>query len=136
MEDSQWDKLLKETTVQLPEITGRNMEQIVKGILQKEYATVGPWWNRKGDEIDLIGLDRGKNTALFVEVKWKGKKSGTDILDRLYQRSEIVDIPNRFNKKYLLVSKSGFTKKAQDRMEDEDVLHWDILDIQRRLVGN
>ena len=35
--------------------------------------------------------------------------------------------------RFLLVSRSGFTKKCADRMDEEEILYWDLRDIERML---
>ena len=53
------------TMLQLPYIT--MVREILREELSGEYDRIGSWWNRRGDEIDLLAL--GKNKGLAVEIK-------------------------------------------------------------------
>ncbi len=34
------------------------------------FHKIGPWWNNKGQEIDIVALNRSTKEILFVECKW------------------------------------------------------------------
>lgn len=52
-----------------------------------------------------------------------------DVLGELMEKKELVQWNNGDRKeKFLLISKSGFTKICIDRMKKEGVLYWDIRD--------
>ena len=39
----------------------------------------------------------------------------------------------RMIERFLVVSRSGFTKKCLERMDDEGIMHWDLKDIERMI---
>ncbi|MDG6258172.1 MAG: DUF234 domain-containing protein [Methanomicrobiaceae archaeon] len=51
--------------------SGRAFEEMVRILLARNlsdrYDVIGPWWNRRGDEIDLLAL--GPQGSLAVEIK-------------------------------------------------------------------
>ena len=53
--------------------TGRIFEDIFRDLLTQklvsEYPKIGVWWDRKGNEIDLVGIDTENNRLLVVEIK-------------------------------------------------------------------
>lgn len=114
--------------------TGRYAESIIHQYVGAEYMRVGSWWNRKGDEIDIVAINEKKKEILFGEVKWRNRYIGCDVLEELMEKKELVKWHNEGRKeKFLMVSKSGFTKKCLERMESEGIMHWDLKDIERML---
>jgi len=51
--------------------SGRAFEEMLRSLLARDlterYEEIGPWWNRRGDEIDLLAL--GPEGSLAVEIK-------------------------------------------------------------------
>jgi AAA+ ATPase superfamily predicted ATPase len=48
------------------------------------------WWNRRGDEIDIVTLNDERKIAFFGEVKWSKNKVDTDVLEALISKSDLV----------------------------------------------
>ena len=64
-----------------------------EGRLPFKFTKIGRWWH-KGEEIDIVALNRKEKKALFVEVKWKelsGKKA-LGILKELENKVEAVGL--------------------------------------------
>ncbi len=104
-------------------------EDVVREILRRnmDIGKVGSWWNRKGDEIDIVAINEKKNAILFGEVKWRNRPTGWKVVEDLKRRAELVKWHDRDRKeRYLVVSKSGFTPKCLERMEDEGIMHWNL----------
>jgi len=72
-QSGRYDLLMEKALHEWNAFTGWAFEEMVREILQEklsqEYMKIGSWWNRRGDEIDLLAL--GKNKALAVEIKNK-----------------------------------------------------------------
>jgi AAA+ ATPase superfamily predicted ATPase len=53
--------------------TGRIFEDICRELISKElideYPKIGPWWDRKGNEIDVVGVNVDENQLLVIEIK-------------------------------------------------------------------
>ncbi len=118
------------------DFTARVFENIVREVLIKadvfEADAAGSWWNRRGDEIDIVALNEKKKEILFGELKWRNKPMGCDVLDQLMEKKDLVQWYNEDRKeRFILVSKSGFTEKCMRRMEDEGIMHWDLDDIEK-----
>ncbi len=66
-----YDILTEKTLSEWNAFTGWAFEEMVREIVREEfsgeYDRIGSWWNRRGDEIDLLAL--GKNKGLAVEIK-------------------------------------------------------------------
>ncbi len=89
-----------------------------------QYQELGRWWY--GDkEIDIVALDR--NTIIFGECKWSKNKIGVSVLEDLKEKSKDVRWKNNSRKeKYILFSRSGFTKEL---IQHEHIELIDIMDI-------
>ncbi len=99
-----------------------------------KYDRVGPWWNRRGDEIDIVALSEKKREILFGEVKWTNRPVGWNLVEELMEKKELVQWNNKNRKeRFLVVSKSGFTKKCMERMDKEEIMHWEIKEVQSHL---
>lgn len=109
-------------------ISSWEFESIVMDLLGSRYNRIGKWWNRRGEEIDVVAIDDRGKSILFGEVKWTSKKVGKKELATLRSRSEMVNIKPGYTRKYLLVSRSGFTGL---KMEDDTVL-WSLEDIDSK----
>ena len=114
---------------------GRMVERFIAELLWTRrpfrFERLGPWWNRKGDEIDLVASSRG--TAVFIEVKWGGRAVGWPDVEKLIQRSSLVEPTRNLRKEYLVVSRSSFTRPCLRKMDGKGIMHWDLEKV-RQLV--
>ncbi len=116
----------------------KHFEELARDIVRNflDYRKVGSWWNRRGDEIDIVALNEKKKEILFGEVKWRNRPVGWNVVEELIGKKDLVQWHNEERKeKFLIVSKSGFTKKCLERMESEGIMHWDLKDIERMVAG-
>ena len=60
--------------------------------LVEEYPVVGPYWDRKGNELDLVAIDLGRKRMLVAEVKSTrlSRKEASRVLDEVRERAGIV----------------------------------------------
>jgi AAA+ ATPase superfamily predicted ATPase len=105
--------------------------EIIKEKKVFDFTSIGSWWSRKGDEIDVVAVNEKSKEILFCECKWRNRKVDWDIVEELKQKAQLVDWYNEVRKeRFLIVSKSGFTRNCLERMHDEKILHWDLMDIK------
>lgn len=114
---------------------GKMVERFIIEIIKEkkvfDFTSIGSWWSRKGDEIDAVAVNEKFKEILFCECKWRNRKVDWDIVEELKQKVQLVDWYNEVRKeRFLIVSKSGFTKSCLERMHDEKILHWDLKDIK------
>lgn len=101
-------------------------EQIGIEILRKfqdeffPFTRIGKWWH-KNHEIDIVALGEAEKDILFAEVKWSTKKVGIDIYHNLVEKSKLVS--GKYpNKRYALLSRSGYTSAMLELAKKENVL--------------
>ena len=84
------------------------------------------------NEIDVVALDNDSHDILFCECKWQNRKIGVDVIRRLLDKAPLVKWFNGARKEhYVVVSKAGFTKKAEEFAKDKGVLLFDLKDMER-----
>lgn len=85
---------------------------------------IGSWWNRKGDEIDIVALN-GED-LIVGEVKWGRIDIG--VVESLIEKSKLINWKK--NKKFLVVSRAGFTKRCERFMDENDIISLNMRDIK------
>lgn len=133
--------VFEQTNNQLPQIISRRMEDVIKDIIIKRKLFISPteigrWWNRTGEEIDVVAIDERKSEILFVEIKWTNKTLGANIIDDLCRKSKLVQWRNgKRYEKFLIISKSGFTTKFKEKCKENNIYHWDIKEIESIILS-
>ena len=117
---------------------GKMMERFIIEIIKEknmfDVTSIGSWWSRKGDEIDVVAVNKNAKEVLFCECKWRNRKVDWGVVEELKRKAQLVDWYNKIRKeRFLVVSKSGFTKNCLEKMNNEKVLHWDLKDIENKI---
>ncbi len=123
------DEVWREERNRFDTYVGHVFEDIALDIFRHAYPdyTVGRWWNRKGDEIDLVAYNTKKKEVILGEVKF-GRKIRKKDLDNLKRKEEMVNIPKDFKIRYLLVA-----PEIAGGIEDEDTLLWDFKVLEKMM---
>lgn len=109
------------------------MELNRQGGLPFRFDRIGSWWNRKGDEIDIIALNSETDEILFAECKWRSAPLGRGVVDDLFEKSKLVDWRMENRREYFAVfSKSGFGKPGLEYCREHGVLMFDADIIARQ----
>ena len=133
IELGQGDALIRSIEEGINAHTGRIFEKVVAEIIAEQFKPlrIGSWWNRRGDEIDIVA-DLG-NEVLFVECKWRNRKIAWGTVEELMRKSELVKMDSSKKRRYMIVSKSGFTENCRKEMDKEGIMHWDLSDLERMM---
>ncbi|MBW6466672.1 MAG: ATP-binding protein [Brevefilum sp.] len=82
---------------------------------------VGAWWDRDA-EIDVLAVSHTEQTALVGECKWSKKALGTNILDDLKSKAQVLMQKTEINKvHFALFARSGFTPALEALAKAEGV---------------
>ena len=116
------------------EYIGRHFEPIVRGFLEEmnaksllpsRFKKIGRWWH-KDMEIDAVALNEQTKEILFVECKWRDKVKIEKVLRELKEKADFVDWRKKERKEYYAI----FAKSFRERIEEENVLLFDIEDLE------
>ncbi|MBI1970417.1 DUF234 domain-containing protein, partial [Candidatus Woesearchaeota archaeon] len=121
---------------------GRVFEDICKDLLIQyinkeiysytlDFENIGTWWNRTGEEIDIVAYNHKSRKILAGEVKWTGQPMDIDIIDNLMRKSKMINFAGEY--KFLFISKSGFTDKAASRIKEINGICLDLNTISKML---
>ena len=100
----------------------------IKG-LEIDFEQIGSWWDRKANEIDIVGYNKKKSLILVGEIKWTNDKVDIDLLEDLIKKSKLINFKGVY--KFMLVSKNGFTKKCIEKMDQIGCTYLDLSDIEK-----
>ncbi|MFA4826244.1 MAG: ATP-binding protein [Methanoregula sp.] len=74
--------------------SGLAFEEMVRTILVQElagrYGHIGSWWNRRGDEIDLLGLGHEGNLAVEIKNQHLTESEARSLLSHLNKKIPLV----------------------------------------------
>lgn len=95
----------------LPEIYGK---------LPFPIGQIGRWWGnnaraRRQEEIDLMAMSG--ETVLFGECKWRNEKIGRQVVERLLERGELFQYPEKY---YYIFSKTGFKEETTQYCSEKE----------------
>lgn len=105
------------------ELLALYLNKKIKGV-EIDFENIGSWWNRKGDEIDIVAYNQAKRKIFVGEVKWTNQPCGEDILNRLIEKSKLINYSGAYQ--YIIISKSGFTQECLAKMGKLNVLNIDL----------
>ncbi len=126
--------VMKRVKEELPNYLGKAVEDIVRDMLAQklpfEPTSIGSWWNRRGDEIDFVALNEMTGEILFGEIKWTGRRAGKEVIEELLEKKELVEWRKGSRREYfMLFSKKGFTKGAEEEMRKKGVVGFELGDL-------
>ncbi len=121
-----YDLLTEKTMSEWNAFTGWAFEEMVREILGEElsgeYDRIGSWWNRRGDEIDLLGL--GKNKVLAVEIK-NTELSADEAMYLIEKMKEKLDLVKGLPDKMTL-GVAARKIDGKDELISKGVFVWDL----------
>lgn len=118
---------------------GRVFEDIVKELLilyntkeikgfKFDFTEIGSWWDKNGNEIDIVACNSKSDNYYLGEVKWTNKPMDVGIVDNILNKSKFLQKAGTYH--FFFVSKSGFTKKALNLMDSMGALHLNLKELQ------
>lgn len=132
------DQILKLIKNDINAYIGKIFEDIIKELLilyngkeiknfKIDFENIGSWWDRNGNEIDILVYNSREKTFLVGEVKWSSKPIDVDVLEDLLRKSKLINFGGMYT--FLLVSKAGFTEKCLKKMQENHFLYLDLKDL-------
>ncbi|MEA3558066.1 MAG: DUF234 domain-containing protein, partial [Candidatus Thermoplasmatota archaeon] len=122
-------------------VVGKGMEKVIMdlffdtGSFPFEPDQVGSWWDRSGNEVDLLFYNEKKKMMGVGEIKWRSRKVGSRTVEDLLYKIAMIDWYNEKRVEIpFIVSKSGFTETAIDRMEEHGVKGFSMEDLRTAVL--
>ncbi|MBI2106108.1 AAA family ATPase [Candidatus Woesearchaeota archaeon] len=94
-----------------------------------DFENIGTWWNRSGEEIDIVAYNKKSRKILIGEVKWTNEQADINVVDNLLRKSKLINFTGEY--KFLLIAKNGFTERAIKRMNEVKAIYLDLKDIEK-----
>ncbi len=124
--------LMEKVTKDWNHFTGRIFEDVCRDLIAKElideYPKIGSWWNRKGDEIDVVGINAEENKMLAIEIKNMelSERSARNIL-----RSTVEKVRFIKGSSTMQVSVGVIARKVHGRksIENDGFYVWELGDL-------
>ena len=135
LEIQRYDEVLRKMRESFKMLEGWTYETICRQMVHNfrdelfTFERVGKWWEDE-KEIDVVALNSQTKDILFGEAKWSEKQVGTNIYGELKEKALYVNWKKGSRKeRYILFSKSGFTKDMVElaRKENVHLIHKDKL---------
>ena len=94
-----------------------------------DFENIGTWWNRTGEEIDIVAYNKKSRKILVGEVKWNNAPADTDVVEGLLRKSKLIGFAGEY--KFIFMSKNGFTEKAAARIRAINGICLNLKDIEK-----
>src|SRR3989338_2784191 len=94
-----------------------------------DFENIGKWWNRSGEEIDIVAYNKKLKKILVGEIKWTNGQVDIDVVDELLRKSKLINFPGEY--KFTVISKNGFTEKCIKRMNEMNMIYLDLNGIKK-----
>lgn len=136
IEKGKGDMVVESIKPQFNQYVGRHFENIVQEVLEVlneqellpfRFTRIGKWWHKE-KEIDVVALNEKNKNAIFCECKWSDNVSAHEILKDLKEKAEFV--PLEREKEYYII----FAKSFRKRIKEENVILYDLKDMERLLM--
>ena len=112
------------------------MELNASNKLPFNFDRIGSWWNRAGEEIDIVALNEKTKQILLAECKWSNRTVGMATAKRLMQRAGMIEWNMVGRKEYFaLFSRSGFENKVKEFARNKGWLLFDLKDMEKAFRG-
>jgi len=115
VEDNPKHFLKKIIVPSLSSFVSRTFEKVCKEFVKEnlDYGSVGRWWY-KGEEIDIIGLNKQNNKILFAECKWQDDVDGIKLLRKLKEKARKIMWGPKNRKEEFIIFARSFSKKNNE----------------------
>jgi len=92
------------------------------------FENIGSWWDRNGNEIDIIGYNSKDKLFFGAEVKWTSKPVDIDVINELVRKIKLVNLSGEYM--LFFISKSGFTTNAIKKMNELKFIYLNLEDVK------
>lgn len=127
LEIERYDEVSRKIEETFGAIKANTYEKVCRELLSDfrneifSFERIGRWW-KKGEEIDIVGLNNKTKEIVFGECKWSENPVDKSVFYGLKRKSVEVKWNSGARKEhFILFSKSGFTKEMIDLAKKEKI---------------
>lgn len=91
------------------------------------FDQIGSWWDRNGNEIDILALNSKEKTLIVCEVKWSREKTDISTLNTLLNRTKLLNFSGKIVP--AIFSRGGFTAECLKEIERLNGLAIDLKEL-------
>lgn len=113
-----FEQVVRETLTRAPTVAGMSTSFVRRA---------GGWWNRVGEEIDLVLAGEGEVWA--GEVKWSDRPEGPSLIHRLREKLRNVEKLGSARVRPFVVCRGGVTREAKDLLSSLGGFSLDLADL-------
>lgn len=92
------------------------------------FDSIGRWWNRQGEELDVVA--KGPDEVLAGEVKWGKGALGVEVVYETLRRIGLLERTDGLPVRPLFVARNGLTGEARATAEENHALVLTLEDIE------
>ena len=107
----------------------------IQGVKIPIVNYVGSWWDRKGNEVNIVGT-RGREIRIIGEVKWRKTAFTHKDLEKFIGKMHLLNVKDAL---IIIVSRGGFTESVKKYIEEKNGLALTLKDLEEvweRLRGS
>lgn len=119
---------------------GRHYEEVVRQALMRmngktldgvavDFDKIGRWWNKTGEELDLVCA--GRHEILAGEVKWSPHPAGPDLLHGVLRKAALLEKTHALPVRPVLAPRGGLTPKAIEEARKAKAIVLDLPAVAR-----
>lgn len=148
IEARQGDRVWQMIQQGLDSYLGRVFERVVREVLtlaqgrsvlgnKFEYEALGPWWDRSGNEVDVVAVAEKEIWA--GEVKWSSSPVGVGIVAELLRKIPMLEQHFHRGVRPMVIARKGCTAEAETLIRESHGLALSLKDLSdildRRCTG-
>ncbi|WP_238380667.1 ATP-binding protein [Methanolobus vulcani] len=126
-----YDPIMENVLQEWQSYTGKLFEDIIRELLTEEivseYPEIGSWWNRRGDEIDILAINHGKKKVLAVEIKNR-ELTINDVRNIINSTREKIKLIRGISGTDIKIGIAARKIEGRGSLEKEGILVWEIGD--------
>jgi len=126
-----YDPIMEKVLQQWQSYTGKLFEDILRELITdniiSEYPDVGSWWNRRGDEVDILAINRENRKVLAIEIKNK-ELTGNEARRILNFTADKVKLVGELSGMDVRIGVAARTVEDRESLEKEGFGVWELED--------
>ena len=126
-----YEPIMEKVLQEWQSYTGKLFEDMLRELITEniisEYPDIGSWWNRRGDEVDILAINREKRKGLAVEIKNK-ELTGNESRHILSLTADKVKLVREMSGMDVRIGIAARKIEDRESLEKEGFFVWELED--------